>query len=453
MALRGLLFCKNPETAQLLAPVLKESGIRVELCTDIFAAMEKGTKQPFSCVIVDWPEQPEASFLLKRARESGINRTATAIAIVDGEPTPDEEREHRLDFLIYRPIVADEALAVLAKACQQMRVHSTADGGDAAGALDHPAIVEPPEPTSEDPNLVSIASELPDAHPLTASDDSSEQTTFADSVRRGAGASLPGVRNALAVALLVIAIFCFWRGRDAFLYLRQTPEGAGYVLRESLAALFYANRPGTLPAGASMPDAQQDAYFARTTASANSKPAVLGVVSAEVNLPDGPLPSRPFDFPLPTPELHLDPAPAHQVRAAVPDSIRASAPVTRPVVMTVNPAQMMPVSTPPPPTSWQQTGEPVHLAEDTARAMVTQSVNAVYPPEALAQKLQGPVVLQVAIGRDGSVQDLKLVRGYFVLGRAAIAAVKQWRFKPYNINGRNLETQTVITINFSYPPE
>jgi TonB family protein len=176
-------------------------------------------------------------------------------------------------------------------------------------------------------------------------------------------------------------------------------------------------------------------------------------VSAEVNLPDGPLPlPAPFDFPLPTPELHLDPAPAHQVRAVVPDSIRASAPVTRPVVMTVNPAQMMPVSTPPPPTSWQQNGEPVHLAEDTARAMVTQSVNAVYPPEALAQKLQGPVVLQVAIGRDGSVQDLKLVRGYFVLGRAAIAAVKQWHFKPYNINGRNLETQTVITINFSYPP-
>jgi protein TonB len=70
----------------------------------------------------------------------------------------------------------------------------------------------------------------------------------------------------------------------------------------------------------------------------------------------------------------------------------------------------------------------------------------------MAQKLQGPVVLQVAIGRDGSVQDLKLVRGYFVLGRAAIAAVKQWRFKPYNINGRNLETQTLITINFSYPP-
>src|ERR1700741_4751977 len=118
MALRALLFSKNPDTVELLAVPLNGAGIRAEVCTDIFAAMEKGTKQPFSCVMVDWAEQPEAGFLLKRARESGLNRAAVAIAIIDSEPTPDEEREHRLDFLIYRPIVADEASAVLAKARQ-----------------------------------------------------------------------------------------------------------------------------------------------------------------------------------------------------------------------------------------------------------------------------------------------------------------------------------------------
>jgi protein TonB len=62
------------------------------------------------------------------------------------------------------------------------------------------------------------------------------------------------------------------------------------------------------------------------------------------------------------------------------------------------------------------------------------------------------VVLQAVIGRDGSVQDLKILRGYFILGRAASAAVKQWRFQPYMINGRAVSTQTAITINFSYPP-
>jgi protein TonB len=144
--------------------------------------------------------------------------------------------------------------------------------------------------------------------------------------------------------------------------------------------------------------------------------------------------------------------PTRAVRAAVPDSIKTSSPIARPVVVTVNP-QMLPVSAPPPSTpSWQQSGEPVHLNEDAARALLVRSVDPVYPPEAMTQKLQGAVVLQASIGRDGTIQDVKLVRGYFVLAKAAIAAVKQWRFRPYNVNGRALETQTVITINFHFPP-
>ena len=191
----------------------------------------------------------------------------------------------------------------------------------------------------------------------------------------------------------------------------------------------------------------------RAPSNANSSASMLRVASADIKLSDAPMRLRPpFDFPLPSPEPHFEAAPVRHAYVAVPDSIKASAPVARPVSMTVNPSQMMPVSTPPTPTSWQQTGEPVHLNEESARALITQTVNPMYPTEALSQKLQGPVVLQLSVGRDGTVQDLKLVRGYFVLGKAAIAAVKQWRFKPYIVNGRAMETQTVITINFSYPP-
>jgi protein TonB len=109
----------------------------------------------------------------------------------------------------------------------------------------------------------------------------------------------------------------------------------------------------------------------------------------------------------------------------------------------------MPVSTPVPPIP--QFSEPVHLSEEAARAMLVHSVDPVYPPEAGAQNFHGPVVLQAMIGRDGTVEDLKIVRGYFVLGRAAIAAVKQWRFQPYMLNGHPAETQTVLTVNFSRP--
>ena len=68
-----------------------------------------------------------------------------------------------------------------------------------------------------------------------------------------------------------------------------------------------------------------------------------------------------------------------------------------------------------------------------------------------AQHLEGPVVLQAWVARDGTVRDVKLVKGYFVLARAAFDAVKQWRFKPYSPNGKAIDFQTVLTLNFKYP--
>jgi len=247
---------------------------------------------------------------------------------------------------------------------------------------------------------------------------------------------------------MLTAAFFLWRSRETFSYLGRTHEGIFRVLRESAAALFDMNKSGAKRA---MPDMQQDAYFTRTPVNPNAQAPVLGVVAADITLPDKPMHSRPaFDLPLPTPTLHVDPLPPRVERAAVPDSLKSSAPIARPVAVTVNPAQMMPVSAPTP--QIPQFGEPVHLSEDSARALVVHSVEPVYPHEAMAQKLKGTVVLQAVIGRDGTVQDLKLVRGYFVLAKAAIAAVKQWRFQPYNVNGRVLQTQTVITINFNFPP-
>jgi len=65
--------------------------------------------------------------------------------------------------------------------------------------------------------------------------------------------------------------------------------------------------------------------------------------------------------------------------------------------------------------------------------------------------LQGPVVLQAWIARDGTIQDLKLIQGSFVLGQAAYRAVKQWRYQPYLVNGRAVEAQTFVTVDFKLP--
>jgi TonB family protein len=91
------------------------------------------------------------------------------------------------------------------------------------------------------------------------------------------------------------------------------------------------------------------------------------------------------------------------------------------------------------------------VSEEAARALLIHRVDPDYPAQALPQRLEGPVVLEVWVQKDGTIRDLKLVKGYFVLAKAASEAVKQWRFKPYTPNGPAIDFQTLITINFKYP--
>jgi len=457
MAFRALLFSKSPETNSAMTAACGSTGIRAEVCSDIFTAIEKAKTRGYSCLIADWAEQPEASFLLKRARESTPNRNTLAVAIVDNEPTAAEMHDNRLDFLIYRPISAEEADAVLAKACEQMQPSSAQDAAEAERE-DEAASIEGSSAQSvgseqgrEGAPADSIQTDaVEDNHDTESAPDeeSIEQTPERDHSKT--------VRRAWAAVLVLTAVFMLWRSREVIVYLLRTPEGAYHVLRESLGALFYMNPSGALPVSSASSDAQQDAYFSRAPGNSTGPTPSLAVAATESTTPDErtSLPKAP-DFPLPVPILyHQDSPPIHVQRAAIPDSMRNSPPIERPVVVTVNPSQMMPVSSPQPQLEIQSSSsnEPVAVSEQAARAMLVHSVDPVYPPEAAAQKLHGPVVLQALVGRDGSVEDLKIVRGYFILGRAAIVAVKQWRFQPYSVNGHAASTQTVITINFSGPP-
>jgi TonB family protein len=450
MAFRALLFSKSSDTNATMTVACQIAEIRAEVCSDIFTAIEKGKTRAFSCVIVDWADQPEASFLLRRARESAPNRETVAVAIVDNEPTAAEMHDNRLDFLIYRPISAEEADVVLAKASLKMQPLSAADIAEPSVADDASSAGSSTVSDGGEHSHPNQSAGSPEGHSAEERDEIAAVEEYVEP--RGLG-NATGFRGVLAAMLLLAAVVCLWRSREAVVYLARTPEGRFTVLRESVAALFYMNQTGAADVGSVGSDAQQDAYFSRNPASSNQQTPALKVVATEstgeerVFLPKAP------DFPLPVPVFERqDVMPIHVRHAAIPESMRDSAPIERPVVVTVSPAQMMPVSAPQPQAAVQQFSEPVTLSEESARALLVHTVNPVYPPEGAAQKLQGPVVLQAVIARDGSVEDLKLVRGYFILGRAAIAAVKQWRFQPYSVNGHAAATQTVITINFSYPP-
>ena len=81
-------------------------------------------------------------------------------------------------------------------------------------------------------------------------------------------------------------------------------------------------------------------------------------------------------------------------------------------------------------------------------AMLVRRVQPVYPPSALSMRLQGAVELLATIGKDGSVTNLKQISGDPSLGRAAMDAVRQWKYRPYLLNGEPLDIQTQIIVNF-----
>ncbi|HTR27282.1 MAG TPA: energy transducer TonB [Terriglobales bacterium] len=452
MPLRALLFSKDPETNSVLANVCQGAGVRLEVCDDIFTAMDKVKKMPFVAVFVDWSSQPEAGFLVKRARESGPNKDFAAVAIVNRDPSAAEMNENRLQFLLHRPLAAEEARDVLASANHK---------ADPSAALNtEPEEIEEPVAAANDPMSPEPA------HEQVAPKDGTFAFEWAED-RPNEGASTeepkaPPTRNygavarkVFAVALSLTAVFILWSGHDLLIGLANSPEGKARVLRESLVAYFHLEPPDVMPVIAAKPDAPPAATASAPPVDNSAAQAPqLQVVEGEPTIEDSHAQLRKAaDFPQPTAQyVAPPPPPVAPKKQPIPDSIRGSAPIAPPVVVTVNPSQMMPVSAPSIPAPSSQTfSEPIAVTEDVERSLLVRSVNPDYPAEAVPQKLHGPVVLQATIGRDGSVEDLKIVRGYFLLGKAAIAAVKQWQFKPYTSNGKAARTQTQITVNFDVP--
>jgi TonB family protein len=95
--------------------------------------------------------------------------------------------------------------------------------------------------------------------------------------------------------------------------------------------------------------------------------------------------------------------------------------------------------------------EPVNINEEVADRLVVRKVSPVYPDQALRSGMQGIVVLQALVSKEGLVEDLKLLGGSLILGEAAVQAVRQWRYQPYFVNGRPVETQTQVTVEFKLP--
>jgi len=80
---------------------------------------------------------------------------------------------------------------------------------------------------------------------------------------------------------------------------------------------------------------------------------------------------------------------------------------------------------------------------------LVKKVLPVYPALARSARIQGTVVLQARISKQGTIENLHLLSGHPMLAPAAIEAVRQWGYRPYILNGEPVEVDTQITVNFS----
>jgi len=95
------------------------------------------------------------------------------------------------------------------------------------------------------------------------------------------------------------------------------------------------------------------------------------------------------------------------------------------------------------------TPQRVRVSSGVSTGLLIRKVTPTYPPLARQARIQGTVVLQAEISKEGTIQNLQLISGHPMLAPAAIEAVKQWRYKPYLLNGEPVAVETQVVVNFN----
>jgi len=104
---------------------------------------------------------------------------------------------------------------------------------------------------------------------------------------------------------------------------------------------------------------------------------------------------------------------------------------------------------PPPPVEQKKTVQRIRVGGQVQQANLIRQPKPIYPPLAKQARIQGVVRFEAIIGKDGTIQNLRMISGHPLLVPAAQEAVKQWLYKPTLLNGEPVEVATVIDVNFT----
>lgn len=116
---------------------------------------------------------------------------------------------------------------------------------------------------------------------------------------------------------------------------------------------------------------------------------------------------------------------------------------------TIEPPPAPPVAPTPPPPPVVMKPELLRRGGDVQAANLIYQVKPVYPPLARQARVQGAVVVEAIINKDGAIESLRVISGNPLLNQAAVDAVKQWRYRPTLLNGDPVPVLTTVTVTFT----
>jgi TonB family protein len=240
----------------------------------------------------------------------------------------------------------------------------------------------------------------------------------------------------IALALLLAALMLvlikdrnFWFPPEApVTTTSQVKEPTEAIEDDSAPAAEEAKKPGKPSAGA---HAKAKPQHAAVAATAKTAPATSGTAAAPTST------ASAARVVLPALEVEVVAGDEHR-------TIRTSNPSVKVDLRPGTPVTSQAANSEPSGSGGTRVTLPPGMAE-----IVSRPVEPKYPLLAKQMKVQGAVVLQALIGRDGNIQGLNVLSGPQILSTAAQEAVKQWRFRPYVQSGETVESEARITVNFT----
>ncbi len=242
---------------------------------------------------------------------------------------------------------------------------------------------------------------------------------------------------ALDVAQLKTGHLTYQSAAESIQFDLEVNDRSGAVAKESILSL--SSPAGSQPQTPREPVATVKPQVVPPAAPAKIQTPAPAAVQAAAQVPqESPAKARAF---VPPTQQNREPGAVIDAPPAL-----ASAPVT-PLGVTLT-TPLAPVS-PPPPGAPQQ----IRVESNLQAANLIKRVVPVYPVLARSAGIQGIVRFTAVIGKDGKIQNLKLISGPPPLVDAASEAVKRWLYRPTLLNGQPVEVITQINVNFTITGE